>query len=563
MKTASIMKTCGRLPMNTHSCRKLTFEDIKRQLDGVKCIGFDVFDTLLLRPFMRPTDLFRYIEERELSSGFGAARTEAERRARREVRNEIDLDEIYSILDKKYLHLKDIEIETEYDLSIADADTKNLYDKAVELGIDIVVISDMYLSNEYISRMLEKNGYSGYRKLYVSNEHDTNKQSGGLYKVVLNDLGIKADEFLFIGDNPSSDRRVPAGIGIRTVKYVSSKERYAASHKREMGFLRREGSLAGSVIVAVDMLGWLGRSSNNGYWNDIGYRFGGPVASFFTHFMISHISDQVKTIFFIARDGWNLQKVYRILCDEPVDDHYVYASRLFTLLFGEDIADSKDMGAALPGPLSEEVLKKERARYSEYILGKAKKGDVFVVDVTTMKYSSQKLVQQALGKERRVIGCYYNLLAHSDLEYLAYADRCGNLLNWTEVNVPEFFLGSPEGPIIDIDADGGPIFQKDIHEEELFRMSIYDKVTNGETDYAKDLKKIFGRGIPNADSKTIDKWMRVLVRTPSSGEDHISQIRWAPDTMHAKYRSLVFGPEEVPYMLTVRLKDLLCRIKRK
>ncbi|MCL2712964.1 MAG: hypothetical protein FWD37_06835, partial [Methanomassiliicoccaceae archaeon] len=117
--------------MNSLDDKALKFEVIEPHLDGVKCIGFDVFDTMLLRPFMRPTDLFAYLEEKESSPGFHRERINAERRARREIRRETGLDDIYSVIDERFRHLKDKEISAEYRFSLADPHIKEIYDRIV------------------------------------------------------------------------------------------------------------------------------------------------------------------------------------------------------------------------------------------------------------------------------------------------------------------------------------------------------------------------------------------------------------------------------------------------
>lgn len=568
----------------------LRFEDIEPFLDGIECVGFDVFDTLVLRPFMRPTDLFLYLEEKESAPGFHKERMAAERRARKEIRNEIGIDEIYSVMDGRFLHLKEKEIAAECRLSFADPDMKRIYDRIVGLGMKVVFVSDMYLSNGTITEILCKCGYSGH--LYVSNEYGMNKHSGELFGAVLDDLGLRPEEVLFIGDNRRSDHRVPLGLGIRSIRYVPAKERYAGSHPKEMSFLRK-GCLGSSVIVSMDMLKWLRGPSDEGYWYDIAYRFGGPVSSFFAIFMMSMIDSAVGTILFISRDGYNLQKIYMILSDDPLENHYVYASRLFTIIFGKDSPDNRDGGRCLFEHLSDtedlreiglpdglsradlfkdpaenpdlakRLMRRKRERYSEYLLDRVGGGDVLIVDATTKRFSSQNLIQDVLGPERRVVGCYYNILTTEGPEHYAYADRSGKIATWTKINVSEFFLSSPEAPVTDLSPDGSPVFQKDIPEPELFRMKIYGDVTRGELDYAHDLKTVFGKDLPEIDHKALDGWIGVLVRERPYGNEHISDIRWAPDTMHRRYRSLVFGPEEVPYKLMNMLSDLIWRIRSK
>ncbi|MCL2607812.1 MAG: hypothetical protein FWD92_04595 [Methanomassiliicoccaceae archaeon] len=572
----------------------IRFEDIEPLLGGVKCFGFDVFDTLILRPFMRPDDLFSYLEDRESAEGFKKERINAERRARREIHEEAGIDEIYSLMDRKFMRMRDPEIEAERRLTFADPHMKELYDRVIALGIDVIMISDMYLPEDSIVHILEKNGYTGYRKVYVSNECRRNKHSGKLFDVVLEDMKIRPEEMFFIGDNAHSDHKVPMDLGIKAVRYVPAKERYARLHKNEMRFYNGRRCFGSSVIVGLDMLRWV-REPCHDYWYDIAYRFGGPVSSFFTRFIISNITKDTGTILFISRDGYNLQKIYEILSGDPIDNHYVYASRMFAVIFGGNITDNKDCAECLfehfsdaedikmlglPETLSvndrlaiirdnteifKRLLEKERERYSEYLSGKVcRNGDILLVDVTTKKYSSQRLIHKMLWPRHRITGCYYNLLAHGNFEHSAYADRSGFGLNWNEVNISEFFLGSPEAPVSDVTADGVPVFRKDIDESELFRMSIYENVTRGELDYAADLKAVFTDDIPNIRSDVLDGWIRGLVKDKGSyGPGRLSDIRWAPDTMHNRYRSLIFGPKEVPYMLMDKLKDLIYRIKTK
>ncbi len=63
---------------------------MRKFLDGAKSeilkydvISFDIFDTLLLRPFIKPTDLFWYIETKYNIKGFHQARILAEMQSKK------------------------------------------------------------------------------------------------------------------------------------------------------------------------------------------------------------------------------------------------------------------------------------------------------------------------------------------------------------------------------------------------------------------------------------------------------------------------------------------------
>ena len=67
-------------------------------------VSFDIFDTLILRPFAKPADLFMLVGKRLKRAEFYRIRTDAERRAREESmhRNghtEVTLYDIYAIIE--------------------------------------------------------------------------------------------------------------------------------------------------------------------------------------------------------------------------------------------------------------------------------------------------------------------------------------------------------------------------------------------------------------------------------------------------------------------------------
>ena len=60
----------------------LLLETLKYKINTHKIISFDIFDTLLLRPYVRPIDLFLHIEKLSNKEGFFEARRKAENNAR-------------------------------------------------------------------------------------------------------------------------------------------------------------------------------------------------------------------------------------------------------------------------------------------------------------------------------------------------------------------------------------------------------------------------------------------------------------------------------------------------
>ena len=84
-------------------------------------------------------------------------------------------------------------------------------------GKTIVITSDMYLPHDMMQQLLEKNGYSGFEKLYVSCDYGCNKHQKGLYKYLLRDY--RGQKIVHVGDNTKADIKCAEECGIKTKYY--------------------------------------------------------------------------------------------------------------------------------------------------------------------------------------------------------------------------------------------------------------------------------------------------------------------------------------------------------
>lgn len=196
----------------------------------VEYVSFDVFDTLVVRPFLKPADLFVLMEQevqqvlgcRDLPD-FSALRHAAEVQARRvhAEREDITLTQIYEQLgcltglDQERLALLcDMEIAYEQRYCFRRENAKRLWDAAIAAHKRVIVISDMYLPTETIASILAKNGYEGYTGLFVSGDVGKTKASGHLFEHVQKTLSITTGkQVLHIGDNLCSDVRRARNAG--------------------------------------------------------------------------------------------------------------------------------------------------------------------------------------------------------------------------------------------------------------------------------------------------------------------------------------------------------------
>ena len=560
----------------------MDIDSVIEKIEEYEYVSFDVFDTLLLRPYVKPTDLFRHMEINENTPGFADARISAERRARTKDRPEVTLSDIYDAMDTKFSHMMEKELEYEAQVLQPNPEMKRVFDLTLSKGKVVILLSDMYLPSAFIADVLSKRGFSGYRKLYVSSDNGKSKCFGDLFRQALGDLNVLPSELLHIGDDERSDVRTPSAMGIGTARYEKVMERYLREHKRERRFYLRKKDLGRSVIVGIDALNWISRNEWD-YWHSLGYRYGGPVLTAFASFINDNADDKEGTILFIARDGCGPRRVYNMLYGD-VENRYVYAARIFNILLGlngrdypgyeEQIVDHfSEKGLLHVGEdrkrffsenrdMFEKLMADKLNAYGEYLSGNVNSGTVYVVDATTQKFSSQRLVEAALG--RNAVGLYYTMLSRTDVcDCRSFVKYRRVPLAYTRVDVPEFLMSSPEPPVSGMD-NGNPVFSENVSEEERFRLEIMDAVMEGEDEYAGDVKNVFGALIPRTEPDTAEDWIRSMTANRTDEDlEHLSGLFWASDPAHDEYHGIVFSPRDaVPFILK-KIRDHYISLRRR
>ena len=311
------------------ACRKAkSYTQFAKQMLPCDVISFDVFDTLLLRPFDRPASVFFLLGQAHRCPSFHMHRVQAEKDARRDAFErtgsyEITLRDIYGSL-RRYVLLDteramEMEIETEVALAFANPYMKNVFAAAKNLDKRIIAVSDMYLPRGVIVRMLEKCGYTGFEAVFVSNEMGEGKRDG-LFDTVRAKLGEDL-KYLHIGDNYNSD-------------FLSSQR-----HGWEAEYYRNV-NLAGNACRAHDLTELIG-SAYRGIVNarlqsgaaafsqyyEYGYAYAGFLALGYCHFIREHVKNTgVDKVLFFSRDGYLLKRVYDMLYPGE-NTEYVYWSR--------------------------------------------------------------------------------------------------------------------------------------------------------------------------------------------------------------------------------------------
>lgn len=322
--------------------------DLKKLINRKQIISFDIFDTVIVRKVLKPSDIFRIVEalyiERygKLDLKFADVRSNAEPEATKKIGAQcIDLDDIYEYikltqsLDLETANkLKALEIEIELKFCVRNEYMYSFYKYCLENNKKIIFTSDMYLSEEVITEILHNNGYTEFHKLFLSSVIRKSKSNGSLYSHILNELSCSASEMLHIGDYYYADIINTMKKGIKSYYYQKPCE-YAfkrSDFKNLRKLYSSNLSISESIYFAtvINKFFTQRNTRNNMSSYDFGYIYCGILYLGFIKWLTEQLVEQdIEKVFFLARDGYMMHKVYSQINQGLVvpPSEYMYASR--------------------------------------------------------------------------------------------------------------------------------------------------------------------------------------------------------------------------------------------
>lgn len=403
-------------------------------------ITFDVFDTLLTRPFEVPADAWHFLESRalELTDGkvenFARYRVAAETQARENSsRGEVTLAEIYSVLKTYYglddptcQILQDAEIEFEKNAIRARPVGLELFERAKRTGVPIYLVSDMYLPLDVILSMLDRVKVHGFRQLFLSSVWGVRKKEGALYDVVLNELGLRGEQILHVGDNKIADVEQAEKRGIRAFRVARAVDRLRgnATYAKLFDPKRGVGERARSALVGTLAYGLFDRAlpkePSHAYGSPyfLGFATLGPLVTGFALWLEREArANGSSRLFFLAREGQLLQRAYDILrTPEAPPSTYLLTSRRAIRV--PSLLSEADVLALAAHPYEQGAMLKDllesRFGIDAGTLRLGESGEVERVDATpegrvAFSRTCARFVEQILGQaavERRAMSRY-------------------------------------------------------------------------------------------------------------------------------------------------------------
>jgi predicted HAD superfamily hydrolase len=324
----------------------ITEQCLKAKIDAADVVSFDVFDTLVMRRVLYPSDIFELMGRR-VGHGFGKKRIDAEAGMYREGRH----PGIYDIYERIPDVSPNAEIALESEYLIRRETMVAMLEYAYETKKEVFLASDMYLPRGEIQGLLRDLGiHVEAGNILVSCDCGASKSSG-LFDVLRAKAGAK--RILHIGDNFEADTERAKRYGIDDTFHIESAlSMLEDSHASKI--LKYDGTLPNRMIIGE----FIGKQLNdpflfgktqgkfllNGAY-ETAYSLIAPLIYCFFGWLVKKAAElRLECVLLSARDGFIVRNMYDLFTSRGADLPpmlYFYTSRSAAVLAG--IKDDGDI----------------------------------------------------------------------------------------------------------------------------------------------------------------------------------------------------------------------------
>lgn len=304
--------------------------------------SFDIFDTCIIRKCGLANNIFfllsrkLYPDSKAKQECFFEWRVEAENIVRlKKVMPYPTLDDIYSIYPSERFseydcqYVKKSELEIEWKNLRKNRQIESIIKDRRSKGFEIAFISDMYLDSRFVRNVLEDEGLceKGDR-IYISSECKKSKSDGLLFDYVYKDL--RPEYWCHYGDNKRSDfinarkKNIDAKL-IRNTEYTPIEKYILKIYKNTRNFYLCSCLIGFARYARISVCG----EENYdivGFSSDVVI----PIyLSFVCDILAVSEKEGFKRLYFLARDGWLLFHIAKMLTGESgnLELKYLYVSR--------------------------------------------------------------------------------------------------------------------------------------------------------------------------------------------------------------------------------------------
>ena len=417
----------------------------------IRVVVFDIFDTLLIRPFLDPETIKTIVAKQaggQPGMAYLALRAKAESLARQQAGRDVGLEEIFvefalqsKLPTDTVAQLRRLEETAELNAVSPRPDVVAMLQYALSQGKKVVLASDMYLPKPIVEAMLTEHGINNWHTLYLSSDIGLRKDSGELYTHILAQEKLTPSQVLVIGDNEHSDVQIPGDMGMNICHVMRPVE--LARGVPRLGQLIDRALLANQLNDQLT-LGLIARTNFHPVFYSqfdpfaivpptpraIGYSVLGPmVLSFVQWLSRTAAASGINRLYFLSREGQFLKMVYDcwMACDAdaPQSEYLVLSRRAVTVPMITDINDIYAIAQPLYFPNELANFIQERFGLE---LGEAEWLEIWKQDL----WRKERLVEVIDGQidhlKPLLLALQSRILAQSQSErpgLLAYMDQMG------------------------------------------------------------------------------------------------------------------------------------------
>lgn len=518
------------------------YQDIIDEIATADAVSFDLFDTLAMRTVYSASDiieiLFARLKERGIKiADFSAKRLSAEKQLSQ--RYAPRLREIYEHVvyeaDIEASSLAIMEYDLDKELLIPRHDVIKLLEASRKLGKRIYITTDTYYSREQIEEILVSIGINDYDGLLVSSEYRLGKTSG-LYEKLLETAGT--NNILHIGDDVVADIQSAKRHGLKCFQIYSGEELFdflgGLGLSGNINFLSdriKIGMFVADIFNSPFQFEDQGKKLKTVDAYDIGYLFCAPViADFVDWFGQRAVSEKVENIWFCARDGYLIQRLFEKYYPGIRSDYFL-TSRISAIRAGVEMEGDIEYVNSMKfgGGVEENLLnrfgirideiepsdidesKMELLKYGKAILKnaaekrinnlkyigslKAKSGQAAFFDFVA-KGTNQMFVSRLTNIALK--GLYFLQLEpefmkdkNLDIQSFYTEEERETCAIYDNYYILETILTSPDASVEEFDADGHPVYAEETRGERDINCVL--RVQNGILSYADRYLKICPR----------------------------------------------------------------------
>lgn len=534
---------------------------LMRQIHENDVVSIDLFDTLIMRQTLFPTDIFEMVDCRLKDKGivirdFSKRRLESEKYLAKSTAP--TLIEIYSYMKSTYSiaeivpeELAELEWTIDYDLVVPRQEMCDLMEEVHRQGKEIYIVSDTFYTKEQLIKLLEKCKVGFYTDIFASCEYKTAK-ADDLFEKVKDRVNKK--KCFHIGDDIVADVESASRHGIAACQIHSGIDLLEL-----VGYLGIWDSIKGLANrIKIGMFvskifnspfqfekGERNIAIQNAY--DLGYLLFAPIISDFVIWFEEQIEQyDLSNIWFCARDGYLIKKMYDKLHGDT-ESTYFLTSRTAAIRAGMESEEDIEYvrGMKFSGTIEEQLqerfgisgqdeagchstFSKSLIDYSDVILGKAsidrenyqkyidklhiKEGNIAFFDFVA-KGTSQMYIQRLV--DRHLKGIYFlqlegEYMQGKGLDILPFYNRQETDHNEIYENyyILETILTSPMPSIKEFDGYGEACYAHETRKEEDIR--CVQVAQDGVFDYFKTYLKLCPRVEVNVDKKLDELFLSLI-----------------------------------------------------